>query len=81
MAWVWKARELVENFPSDPLWPRWKFGCEAGHGLVSGGARWRGAACGGWDGEDGHGRPQPFWIARAAVGKEPGYKMLVELQE
>ena len=20
MAWVWKAREMVDSFPSDPLW-------------------------------------------------------------
>ena len=48
---------------------------------MSGGACWRGAACGGRDGEDGYGRLQPFGIAPAAVEKELGYKMVVELQE
>ena len=40
-----------------------------------------GAACGGRDGENGPGWPQLFGIARAVAEKEPGYKMLVELQE
>ena len=46
-----------------------KFGCEAGHGLVSDGARRWGAACGGRGGEDGYGRLQPSGIARAVVEK------------
>ena len=45
---------------------RWQFGCEAGHGLVSDGARRWGAACGGRGGEDGMGGCSRL-VLRAAV--------------